>query len=168
MVLPGVLPSILLSHHDNVSEVHASLVGLKRNLGNVKALGSQMEVHGLSQKDICSVLINSLHQSKGWSYQRFWQYQRKVVIRGVGEIHQEVVVTIWETLVLKEVLLSGSFVELRPRFLTEGHQSDMIVSSLSILNPFRKFVSLNPVNRPVPGILGFNYVKLTIKSECHY
>ena len=118
VVFPSVLPAVLLSNHENIGEVHASLVGLNCNLGNVKTLRSQMEVQGLSQKDVGGVFVNFLYQSKGWPKQRFWHQERKVVVRSVSERHQEIVVTVWQSLMLKEVLLSSSLVELGPSFLT--------------------------------------------------
>lgn len=76
-------------------------------------------------------------------------------------------VTVGETLSLKEEFLSCSLVEHSASFGAERHVGDVEVGILSPLDPVRPLVALDAVIRPVPTILGLDEPKFTVKPEGH-
>lgn len=76
-------------------------------------------------------------------------------------------ITIRKTFSLVEKFLRSGFVEFSAHLITEGHPSHVEVSILGILDPVSPLSLLKAVGRPVPSVLGFDNVELTVKPHSH-
>jgi hypothetical protein len=164
VILTGVFPAVLLSNSHDVGDVKASLCSFGCDTRDIQALCTKMLVESLGKEDVGKIVVNSLNNGESnWS-DIFWEESRKVELWSVDPAVEEVVVTVWETLVFKELLLSSCFVEFGSHFIAQGHESDVETGIFGHSNPLREPISLDPLDRPVPSILALNNVKLPIKS----
>lgn len=97
----------------------------------------------------------------------FWEYSWPVVIWSIDPAVQEVVVAVWKSLDIFEVLDSSCFVEFLSIFITEWQVSYVEVAVLCVTHPFFEECSLDSVHWPIPGVLALHNVKVTIHSKSH-
>ena len=93
--------------------------------------------------------------------------RRPVIFSGIDPTVKEVVVTIRESDGVIEEVIGGLLVELGTRLFAQTMPGDMEVSILGPLDPVFPLSSLETMSWPVPGILGFDDVELTIEAEGH-
>jgi hypothetical protein len=93
--------------------------------------------------------------------------RRPVVRRCVNPSVKEVVVTVGKTFRCKEKVIGSFLVEFRAYVWSQWEPRDMEVSIFSLFDPVGPESALKTVSWPIPGVLGFNNVELTIKTKSH-
>jgi hypothetical protein len=76
-------------------------------------------------------------------------------------------ISVWKSFNSQEPFIGSLLVKFSRLFNAQGHPELMHISIFSPLLPLLKGVSLDTMLGPVPSILGFNNVQLSVNSESH-
>lgn len=101
----GVLPAIDLSHSHHVFDAHVTLGGQLSNLSDVLALDSKSLVKSLGEEVVSKSRLDIFNKLEHDGNPLLGEKRRPVIVGSVNPTVKEVVVTIGETLSVKEELV---------------------------------------------------------------